>query len=94
MWLYLIAAVLLILGVVGGALTGGIFTIVFLPLGVIVLIAAFVLAMRSRKTVGDVGEEKSVPAGEPRPLPHSDRAQPGSAGTSSPEELVDARRQA
>jgi len=90
----MIAAVLLILGIVGGALTGGIFTIVILPLGVIVLIVAFVMAMWSRTAVSDTGGEKSMPAGDPRPLPHTDRAQPGSSGTSSPEELVDARRQA
>jgi hypothetical protein len=94
MWLYMIAAVLLILGIVGGALTGGIFTIVLLPLGVIVLIAALVMAMWSRGTVSKTGGEKSMAAGEPRPLPHTDRAQPGSSGTSAPEELVDARRQA
>ena len=78
----------------GGALTGGIFTIVVLPLGVIVLIVAFVTAMWSRTAVSRTGGEKSMPAGDPRPLPQSGRAQPGSAGTSSPEELVDARRQA
>ena len=94
MWLYIIAAFLLILGVAGGALTGGIFTIVVLPLGVIVLIVAFVTAMWSRTAVSRTGGEKSMPAGDPRPLPQSGHAQPGSTGTSSPEELVDARRQA
>ncbi len=93
MWLYMIAAVLLVLGLAGGVLTGGIFTIVVLPLGVIVLIAAFVMAMWSRTAVSESGGEKSASAGEPRPLPHTHRPQPGSAGTSSPEELVDARRQ-
>jgi hypothetical protein len=93
MWLYMIAAVMLVLGLFGSILTGGIFTIIVLPLGVIVLIAAFVIAMWSRTGVSE-GGEKSTSASEPRPLPHSDRPQPGSSGTSSPEELVDARRQA
>jgi hypothetical protein len=94
MWLYMIAAVLLVVGLVGGVFTGGIFTIVVLPLGVIVLIAAFVFAMWSRTAVDETGGEKSMAAGEPRPLPHTNRAQPGSSGTTSPDELVDARRQA
>lgn len=88
----MVAVVLLVLGIVGGVLTGGIFTIVVLPLGVIVLIAAFVVAMRSRTAVSDTGGEKNAPVVGARPLPHTDRPQPGSSGTSSPEELVDARR--
>jgi len=90
MWLYMIAVVLLVLGLFGSIFTGGIFTIIVLPLGVLVLVAAFVVAMWSRTAVG----EESKPASEPRPLPHSDRPQPGSSGTSTPDELVDARRQA
>jgi len=90
----MIAAVLLVLGLIGGIFTGGIFTIVVLPLGVLVLIAAFVLAMWSRTAVSDTGGEKSTSASEPPALPHTDRPQPGSSGTSSPDEFVDARRQA
>lgn len=93
MWLYMIAIVLLVLGLVGGVFTGGIFTIVVLPLGVIVLIAAFAIAMRSRTAVSETGGEKNTPVADPRPLPHTSRAQPGSAGTSSPEDLADARRE-
>lgn len=93
MWLYIIAVVLLILGIVGGVFTGGIFTIVVLPLGVIVLVAALAVGMRSRTAVSETGGEKSTGATQPRPLPHTSRPQPGSVGTSSPEALVDARRQ-
>jgi hypothetical protein len=92
MWLYLVAVVLLVMGLVGGVLTGGIFTIVVLPLGVIVLIAALAFGMWARTAVSETGGEKSTAESAPQPLPHSARPQPGAAGTSSPEELVDARR--
>jgi len=92
MWLYMIAAFLLVVGIIGGIVSGGIFTIVVLPLGVIVLAAGAAAGMWSRSAGasahGDVTEI------EPRPLPHSNRPQPGTHGTSSPDELVDARREA
>lgn len=92
MWLYIIAAVLLVFGVIGGIFTGGIFTIAVLPLGVIVLVAALVVGLWSRGTGASAhGEAGEI---EPRPLPHTNRPQPGTHGTSSPEDLVDARRRA
>jgi hypothetical protein len=92
MWLYIIAVALLIFGIVGGVLSGGIFTVVLVPLGLIALVTAVVmsgLAHRAgaAKTPGGNG------TGEPRPLPHSD-AQPSAVATpSTPEDLVDARRE-
>jgi hypothetical protein len=93
MWLYLIAGFLVVVGLVGGVFTGGIFTIVVLPVGVIVLIVALAIGIRARTAVSETGGEKSTAEPAPQPLPHSTRPQPGSSGTSSPEELVDARRQ-
>jgi hypothetical protein len=90
MWLYMIAAVLLVFGLGGAVLTGGIFTIVVLPLGAIVLVAAIVVGMGAHGSgAGSVDGEY-----EPSPLPHTNRPQPGTSGTTSPEELVDARRRA
>jgi hypothetical protein len=92
MWLYIIAAVLLVFGLVGGIFTGGIFTIVVLPLGVIVLVGALVFGMWSRGAGASAhGGQSEI---EPRPLPHTNRPQPGTTGTTSPDELVDARREA
>jgi hypothetical protein len=92
MWLYLVAVFLLVIGVIGGVVSGGIFTIVVLPAGVIVLLGAIAAGMWSR------GAGASAHGGaseiEPEPLPHTNRSQPGTSGASSPEELVDARRQA
>jgi hypothetical protein len=92
MWLFPIAVVLLLLGIVGGILTGGVFTIVLLPLGVIALIAAFatggLAAIRERHRLNEGGVEP--------PLPHSHGAAgtgAGSAATATrPETLADARR--
>lgn len=80
---------LLVVGVIGSIFSGGIFTILVLPLGVIVLLVAFAGGMWGRgsgaSTHGDATEI------EPRPLPHTNRPQPGTYGTTSAEELVDAR---
>jgi uncharacterized membrane protein len=92
MWLYMIAVVLLVAGIGGAVLTGGIFTIIVLPLGVIVLVAAIVVGMGARGS--GAGSVENASEFEPAPLPHTNRPQPGSSGTTSPDELVDARRRA
>jgi hypothetical protein len=92
MWLYMIAAVLLVVGIVGGVLTGGIFLIIFIPLGIIALITAIATGALAR------GAEKrsGAAAGRSQPgastLPHSP-PEPTGHVTTSPEALVDARRQ-
>ncbi|MGA8333921.1 MAG: hypothetical protein WB761_04215 [Solirubrobacteraceae bacterium] len=94
MWLYMIAVVLLIFGIGGSIVSGGIFTIVVLPLGAIVLVSALVVSMWARSTGAGAHGGKSSSEIEPRPLPHTNRPQPGTSGTTSPGELVDARREA
>lgn len=94
MWLYFIAVALLVFGIVGSVLGGGIFTILVLPLGAIVLVCAVVVGMWARSTEPSGHGGRSASEMEPRPLPHSNRPQPGASGTTSPEELVDARREA
>ncbi len=89
----MIAVVLLIFGIGGSIVSGGIFTILVLPLGAIVLVCAIVVAMWARSTGGRAHGKKSASEMEPGPLPHTNRPQPGSSGTTSPEELVDARRE-
>ncbi len=79
-------------GLIGSISSGGIFTIVVLPLGVIVLVAALAAGMWARGVGASAhGEAREI---EPAPLPHTNRPQPGTHGTSSPEELVNARREA
>lgn len=86
MWLYLIALVLVIVGIVGGLLSGGIFTIVLLPLAAIVLLSGLGYSLIARAAA-----EKAGAADAGNPLPHQPERAPGHV-TSSPERLADERR--
>jgi len=88
MWLYIFIVPLAIIMLVGGLLAGGIYTIVFLPIAVIIAVAAVLYTMwgsrTSRETVPSEREDV-------RPLPHSGHG--NTAPTpSTPDQLVDARR--
>lgn len=91
MWLYIIALVLVIVGIVGGILTGGIFTIAILPIGFIALVTAVVASLWARSQQGRAGHTDESPSARDQPLPtgHSNAA----TAPSSPEELVNARRE-
>jgi hypothetical protein len=91
MWLYAIAGGLIVVGIVGGILGGGIFTIVLLPVGVIVGASAVAYAMWGRASQGAAGGSTDAAHGSERPLPHHTPADSGRA-PSSPERLADARR--
>jgi hypothetical protein len=91
MWLYLIVAALVLLGAVGGVAFGGIFTIVLIPLALIVLFGGLLTAASGRQAqrrAGGATEESHV---ADRPLPRSHDRPSGRAPT-SPEGLADARR--
>jgi len=91
MWLYLIGGFLLVVGIVGGLLTGGIFTIVLIPLGAIVLVSAVAYAAWARAQQGSAGGSTEATDAPRRPLPHR-RPEPTGRAPSSPERLADARR--
>jgi hypothetical protein len=91
MWLYMIGLFLLVVGIAGGVLTGGIFTIVIIPLGALIFISAIVYAIWARSTAGRSGGQTEAAQTPQRPLPHR-RPRPANEGPSSPEELADARR--
>ncbi|HEY6398012.1 MAG TPA: hypothetical protein VIX82_11215 [Solirubrobacteraceae bacterium] len=93
MWLYILALVLVILGVVGGVASGGIFTIVLVPLGLLVAGSAVLFAMWGRSAQRNAGGDADASASTNRPLPHTQRRDSGHAPT-SPERLADARRRA
>lgn len=94
MWLYMIAAFLILVGIIGGVFSGGIFTIVFIPLGVIMVVAAVLFGMWGRASRAGAGAEtrggSETRASEPAPLRHTPASAP--AAPSTPEDLVDARR--
>jgi hypothetical protein len=92
MWLYLIAAVLVILGLIGGIFAGGIFTIVLVPLGAIVVVTAVGSAMWGRAAQGSAGGGTDASGSEGSTLPRS-RSRESGRQLSSPERLADTRRQ-
>jgi hypothetical protein len=91
MWVYLIAAVVLLVGVVGTFLGGGIFTIVLMPIALIGGGAAILFAMWGRAAQGSGGAETHDTHTADRPLPSSHQ-RPSGRAPSSPERLADARR--
>jgi hypothetical protein len=91
MWLYMLGAFLLVVGIVGGIATGGIFTLVFIPLGIIALVSAAAYSMWGRAASARAGGGTAGHATTAEPLPHSRHGDPGHVA-SSPEALADARR--
>jgi hypothetical protein len=92
MWLYPLVIALVILAIVGGTLAGGIYTIVLVPLAAIAAISAVVYALWARALQGAAGDSASTSDRTERPLPHRQR-RPSGRAPSSPERLVDARRE-
>jgi hypothetical protein len=89
MWFYMIALFLILVGIIGGVASGGIFTIIFIPLGAIMLAVAVLFGMWGRAQRGSARREDTA-AEEPAPLPHtSPQATPA---PSTPGELADTRR--
>ena len=89
MWFYMIAAFLILVGIIGGALSGGIFTIIFIPLGAIMLVVAVVFGMWGRAREGSATSETQAET-EQAPLRHTPPQ--GAPTPTRPEELADARR--
>ena len=89
MWFYLIALFLILVGIIGGVASGGIFTLIFIPLGAIMLLVAVLSGMWGRAQQGSARRETTA-AEEPAPLPHTPSQAPAAPAT--PGELADARR--
>jgi len=91
MWFWPVILTLVILAIVGGALAGGIFTIVLVPLAGIALISAVVYGLWGRAMEGSAGTPTEATHEPRRPLPNRPR-RPSGRAPSSPERLADARR--
>jgi hypothetical protein len=90
MWLYLVALVLIVVGLIGGILSGGILLIIFIPLGLVAIgtaVGSGLLARSAEHRTGARGHE-GPHAGHP--LPHTLPKSGGHVPT-SPEALVDER---
>jgi hypothetical protein len=92
MWLYLLGAALVVIGIVGGIATGGIFMLAMIPVGVVVVLSAWVYAWMGRMAQGRAGAKTDAHPSGGRPLPHAPRGDSGHVPT-SPEALADARRE-
>ena len=92
MWFYPLLIALLILAVIGGTLAGGVFTLVLIPLAVVVIVSAVVYAMWGRAIQGQAGGATDATTAKSQPLPHH-RTRPSGRAATSPEALADARRQ-
>jgi hypothetical protein len=90
MWLYIVGIVLVVLGLAGLA-AGGIFTLVLLPLGLIVIVSAAGYSAWNRAAQGRAGAETDAHPTTNRPLPHNPQRESGHVAT-SPEALTEARR--
>jgi hypothetical protein len=93
MWLYLMFIILLLVGVVGTIASGGIFTIVLIPIAVIGLVSMVVSRGIGQAAEGGwrSGPRRSRAADPSAPLPSSQPSAPARVPT-SPEGLTDARR--
>ena len=90
MWFYMIAAFLLFVGIVGGIASGGIFTIIFIPLGAVMLVVAVLMGLWHRAQEGSAGGQTQGSKTEQAPLRHTPPQ--GTPRPTTPEELTDARR--
>ncbi len=93
MWFYIVAAVLVVLGLIGATLGGGIFTIVLIPIGLLIAVMVVLFGMWGRAAQGSAGADPEASQSNEGPLPHSPPESPGRVPT-SPEALADARRAA
>jgi hypothetical protein len=91
MWLYVLAFFLLIFGIVGSVLSGGIFTIVLIPLAIIALITAVVFGAFGRGAQGQHGASTDARPSTAQPLPASQHSNTPPRPT-TPEEITEARR--
>lgn len=90
MWLYMIAVFLLLFGIIGGVASGGIFTLIFIPLGAVMLVVAVLMGMWHRSQEGRAGAQTEGSKTEQAPLRHTPPQ--GAPTPTTPEELADARR--
>jgi hypothetical protein len=90
MWFYMIAAFFVLVGIIGGVASGGIFTLIFIPLGAIMLVVAVFSGVWARAQQGSGGGQTEGSKTEQAPLRHTPPQ--GAPTPTRPEELADARR--
>ena len=91
MWLIIVVAALIGIGVIGAFLGGGIFTIVLIPLALIILVVGWLAGATGRAAQKRTGGATEQTHTTDKPLPREHDRPSGRAPT-SPEGLADARR--
>lgn len=89
MYFYFLIGALVIVGIGGGVLLGGVFTIVLIPLAIIALLGTLAYALASAAAQQQANAE-GTSAGQQAPRRH--RQTQSAKAPSSPESLADARR--
>ena len=92
MWLYMIAAVLIVVALLGGVAAGGIFTLILVPLALIALGSAIGYALLVRSAHVSAGVGQGGTAVDERPLPRTEARDSGHVPT-DPDLLVNVRRE-
>jgi hypothetical protein len=89
MWIAWIFAIVIVLLLLGGVVVGGVYAAVLLPIAAIILIGALIYTLWARdREPKRMERERQVD-----PLPHTP-GQNATATPSTPDDIVDARRQA
>lgn len=98
MWLGLFAVLILIVAVIGSIASGGIFTIVLLPLGIVMIGAAVVsrgLGRRAESQSAGGARTRETAVEQRRreepPLPHSAPPDPANHQPATPDQALEAR---
>lgn len=90
MWLFYFVLPLAIVMIVGGLLAGGIYTIVFLPVAIIIAFIVIAFTM-----YGKSSQRRTLPSDRPQMAPSGTTEHANVAPRpDTPDELVDARRHA
>jgi hypothetical protein len=89
MWLSFPVLILVVLLIIGGIIGGGVFTLVLVPVAVIMVLVSIVISGWSRSQ--ERGENPSEASLTGDPLPHSGRRNMA-ASPASPDDLVNARQ--
>jgi uncharacterized protein (DUF58 family) len=92
MWFYPILLILVLLGIAGGVFLGGVYTLVLVPLVVVVIVSAVGYALWARSQAVASGAGGAADPSAHQPLPHRRERVPSRA-TTTPERLVEGRRQ-
>jgi hypothetical protein len=93
MWVALFGLVIIVAAIVGGLFAGGIYTLVLIPLAVILAIPTFLSLLRRREAEGP-GDTRAERNRQEAPLPRARTPVAPDVPAATPEDILGARREA